>query len=65
VTQKKAEAAARRLGREEGVLAGFSGGAALAVALELAALEENRGKTVVCLLPDSGERYLSSGLYRD
>ena len=65
VTQEKAEAAARRLGREEGVLAGFSGGAALSVALELAAMEENRGKTLVCLLPDSGERYLSSGLYRD
>ena len=65
VTQEKAEAAALRLGREEGVLAGFSGGAALSVALELAAREENRGKTVVCLLPDSGERYLSSGLYRD
>lgn len=63
VTQEKAEAAALRLGREEGVLAGFSGGAALSVALELAVREENRGRTIVCLLPDSGERYLSSGLF--
>ena len=53
----------RRLGREEGVLAGISGGAALWAALELAKREENAGKTIVALLPDSGERYLSTAMY--
>ena len=53
----------RRLGREEGVLAGISGGAALWAALELAGMPENAGKTIVVLLPDSGERYLSTEMY--
>ena len=53
----------RRLGREEGVLAGISSGAALWAALELAKRPENRGKTIVVLLPDSGERYLSTAMY--
>ena len=53
----------RRLGREEGVLCGISGGAALWAALELAKREENAGKTIVALLPDSGERYLSTAMY--
>ncbi len=58
-----AYAAGRRLGREEGVLAGISAGAALWAALELAKRPENEGKTIVVLLPDSGERYLSTAMY--
>lgn len=63
VTEEQAYAAARRLGRTEGILCGISSGAALHAALTLAAMEENRGKTVVALLPDSGERYLSTALF--
>ena len=59
-----AYAAGRRLGREEGVLCGISSGCALHVALELAKKEENRGKTIVVLLPDSGERYLTTPMYQ-
>ena len=62
-TQEDSYAAARRLGREEGILCGISGGAALHVALELAKQEENRGKTIVAILPDSGDRYLSTDLF--
>ena len=58
-----AYAAGRRLGREEGFLAGISAGAALWAALTLAKREENAGKTIVALLPDSGERYLSTKMY--
>ena len=53
----------RRLGREEGILGGISAGAALWAALELAKRPENTGKTIVALLPDSGERYLSTEMY--
>lgn len=63
VTTAEAYAAARRLGVEEGILCGISGGAALHIALELAASAENAGKTIVALLPDSGDRYLSTDLY--
>lgn len=64
VTTEDAYAAGRRLGREEGILAGISAGAALHGALELARKEENEGKTIVVLLPDSGERYLTTPMYR-
>ncbi|PTE13575.1 cysteine synthase A [Pseudogemmobacter blasticus] len=63
VTSAEAMATALRLAREEGILAGISCGAATAVALRLAARPENAGKTIVVILPDSGERYLSSALF--
>ena len=63
VTETQAYAAARLLARKEGILCGISAGAALHAALELAALPENRGKTIVTVLPDTGERYLSSDLF--
>ena len=54
---------ARRLARDEGIISGISSGAAVAVAARLAARSENKGKTIVVILPDSGERYLSSALF--
>jgi cysteine synthase A len=63
VTTEEAYAAARRLGREEGLLGGISSGAALHGAMVLAQRPENKGKNIVVLLPDSGERYLSTDLY--
>lgn len=63
VTTEQAFEASRALGRTEGVLAGISSGAALAGAIRLAKLPENAGKTIVTLLPDTGDRYLSTGLF--
>jgi cysteine synthase A len=63
VSDEEALMMARRLIREEGILAGISCGAATAVAVRLGALREFAGKTIVVVLPDTGERYLSSILF--
>jgi cysteine synthase A len=63
VSNEDAVAYARRLAREEGIISGISSGAAVAVAARLAQKPENAGKTIVVVLPDSGERYLSSILF--
>ena len=63
VTNEDAVAYARRLTKEEGILSGISCGAAAAVAVRIAKRPENAGKTIVVVLPDSGERYLSSILF--
>lgn len=63
VSNEEAILYARRLGSEEGILSGISSGAAVAVAVRLAKRPENSGKTIVVILPDSGERYLSTVLY--
>ncbi len=63
VTEDDAFAGARRLAREEGILCGISCGAALSAALVLAARPSSAGKTIVIILPDSGERYLSTPLF--
>jgi cysteine synthase A len=63
VSNEEAISFARRLTREEGILSGISCGAAAAVAVRLAKLADNEGKTIVVILPDSGERYLSSILF--
>ena len=63
VTEAEAYELARILGKTEGILVGISSGAALFAACELAKKEENRNKNIVVLLPDSGDRYLSTELY--
>jgi cysteine synthase len=63
VTDQDAVMAAQKIARTEGILCGFSGGAALAAALRLAALPKNKGKNIVTVCPDGGERYLSTNLY--
>jgi len=63
VSSAEAVACARRLTREEGILSGISSGAAAAAAVRLAHEEEFAGRTIVVVLPDSGERYLSTALF--
>ena len=65
VTEAEAYTAGRLLARREGILAGISSGAALHAAIEVASRPENAGKTVVVLLPDTGDRYLSTPLFAD
>ena len=65
VENEAAFAAGRRVGRSEGVLVGISSGAAVWAAIELAKRPENKGKTIVALLPDTGDRYLSTPLFAD
>lgn len=65
VSDEDAFAYGRRLGRQEGILVGISSGAAVWAAAQLAKRPENRGKTIVVLLPDTGERYLSTPMFAD
>ena len=65
VTAEESFAAARRLAREEGILVGISSGAAAHAALVVASRPENKGRTIVVILPDTGERYLSTPLFEE
>ena len=63
VSNEDAFARAREIAKTDGLLVGISSGASLQAALELAQRKENEGKTIVVLLPDGGERYLSTPLF--
>lgn len=65
VTNDEAFEAGRRLGKEEGILVGISSGAAIHAASEIAKRKENKGKMIVVILPDTGERYLSTALFQE
>ena len=65
VENEDAFATGRKIGKAEGVLVGISSGAAVFAAIELAQCPENAGKTIVVLLPDTGDRYLSTPLFND
>ena len=65
VADNDAFATGRLVGRSEGVLVGISSGAAVWAGIELAKRPENKGKTIVVLLPDTGDRYLSTPLFQD
>jgi cysteine synthase A len=65
VNEESAIETARRLAREEGIIAGISSGAAVYAGIEVAKREENKGKIIVVILPDTGERYLSTDLYEE
>ena len=65
VENDDAFATGKEIGKQEGVLVGISSGAAVWAALELARRPENAGKTIVALLPDTGDRYLSTPLFAD
>ena len=63
IKEEEAYSACRELAKHEGLLCGITSGAALYAALTLASREENKGKTIVALLPDTGDRYLSTPLF--
>lgn len=65
VTTEQAFSAGRDIARREGVLVGITSGAALYAASQLALRPENKGKTIVALLPDSGDRYLSTAMFAE
>lgn len=65
VSNEDSFATGKEIGRKEGVLVGISSGAALYAGIQLAKRPENKGKTIVVLLPDTGDRYLSTPLFAD